>query len=153
MNKELGVIRRPVVFDIDYIANNARQADKDEVFNMNGLTISEAFKQTPNLYKDSYVWEVDGKVVCIYGVTDSEGDKVIWFLATDDFDKFRTIIGKRSKGIFERLIKGCKYVYNYVHYKHTKALKWAKWLGFKVYSPEPVGLNGELYCKIEVCNV
>ncbi len=149
-----GTIRRPTIFDIDYLAVNARQADKDEAFLFSGRQLRECLDDTPNLYNNSYVWDVNDKIVCIYGVTDC-GNKVgvIWFLATDEFDKHKKELGIRCKKIFKMLIKDYEYIFNYIHVEHKKAIKWVKWLGCTILAPEPIGIKGDMFCKFEVRNV
>ena len=150
----IGTIRRPTVFDVEYLTKNARQADKDEAFLLSGKGFAEVLNQTPGLYKNSFTWEVNGRLVCMYGATPWEGKKaMMWFLATDEFDKHKRAARVQCKKLFEEVIEGYDYLFNYVHYKHDKALKWVRWLGCTVYEPEPIGLNGELFCKIEVNNV
>lgn len=148
------VIRRPTLLDTFYIAENARQADKEECYLLSGKPLMETFNETEGLYLNSWVWEVDGKVICIYGVTPWEDKKgVIWFVATDEFDKRKDTFRVFCKEIVGEMSEGYDYLFNYVHTKHKKAIKWLKWLGFKLLEPEPIGLNGEMFCKFEVSYV
>ena len=148
------ILRRPTLLDVMQIARNAREADKKEAFLFSGKTLLENLNNTPGLYSNSQVWEVDGKVVCLFGVTPFEdGNNVLWFLATDEFDNHRKTISKVGKKIFDEVVKDYDYLFNYVHADHTKALRWIKWLGCEVREPEPLGINGEMFCKFEVRNV
>lgn len=152
---DLGVIRKPTVYDVVNIIKNAREADKTEALMFLGKTIQESLENTPQLYNTSMVWELGGKLLCMYGTTPTEDDDkwVVWMLATDDFDKNRKAARINSKRFFDDITDGKKYLFNYVHVAHKNALRWVKWLGFQVGEPEPVGINGELFCKIEVTNV
>jgi len=76
------ILRRPTLLDVMQIARNAREADKKEAFLFSGKTLLENLNNTPGLYSDSQVWEVDGKVVCLFGVTPFEdGNNVLWFFS------------------------------------------------------------------------
>lgn len=148
------IVRRPTLLDVMYIAKYAREADKKECFLLSGRDLTETFSQTPGLYSNCWVWEKNNKPVCIFGITPLGDQKgVIWLIATDDFDRYKKIVRSRCKDVFENMIVGYTYLCNYVMYKHKKAVKWLKWLGCKIYEPEPIGINGELYCKFEVLNV
>lgn len=147
----VGITRRPTLFDIDYLARNARQADKDEALLFAGKTIWEALNETKDIFDNSFVWEVDGRLVCMYGVTPvSDKVGVIWFLATDEFDNYKDFVKKHCKKVCNILLMGYDHVYNYVYVGHDKALRWVKWLGFTVHEPAPVGIKGDLFCKFEV---
>lgn len=151
---DIGILRKPTVFDIVYLIKNIRKADADEAMAFAGKTIEEGLAETPNMYDNSIVWEINGKVACISGTTFiTDGVWIIWMLATDEFDKNRKAAKIRSKEVFTKLVEGKRYLFNYVQLEHKKALKWVKWMGCKVNEPEPVGINGELFCKIEVVNV
>lgn len=145
-------LRKVTLDDVKYFDKNARQADKDEVFLLTGRTIGEVLTDTPNLEKDGNVWVVNNKIVAIFGVTKWDKDNIIWMLATNDFDKYTNIFKRDCRKVFKDLIINYDYLYNYVHSKHYKAIRWLKWLGANILEPEPIGLNGELFCKFEMRN-
>lgn len=148
------IIRRPTLDDLQILSDNARKADKEEVFFISGETIYENLINTSGIYENSFVWEIDNQLICIYGITPCDnGEGIIWLLATDKFDNYTNIFRRKCKTIYKELIVGYNYLYNYVHFRHKKAIKWLKWLGCEVFEPEPIGLNGELFCKFEVKNV
>ncbi len=144
------VIRRPTQEDIDYLSKHARKADVEEVYHFGGHTVEEILKVTPGLKEDHFAWVVEGKLVAMYGVAKHPGVNAIWMLATDEFEKYKKTFRVGCKKVVEDMLNEHGHLMNYVHAKHDKALKWLKWLGFRVFSPEPVGLNGELYCRFEM---
>lgn len=146
------IIRKPNKEDIKYFDKNARQSDKDEVFLFSGKTIGEVLNDTPNLEKDADVWVVEGKITAIFGVTEWGKDNIIWMIATDEFEKHTRTFKDGCKEVFSKMIEGHDYLYNYVHAKHKRAIKWLKWLGAEILEPKPIGLNGELFCKFEIKN-
>lgn len=154
MSIDIGELRKPTVFDVVNLIKNVRKKDADEIMAFVGKTIEEGINETPGLYDNSIVWAIGGKVACISGTTPLGNDNwILWMLATDEFDKNRKAAKIRSVEVFAKLIEGKKYLFNYVWVEHKKALKWVKWLGCRVGKPEPIGVNGELFCKIEVGNV
>jgi hypothetical protein len=152
MIKEL--IRKPTQDDVEYLIDHVRPEDIEEVDAFDGSTIRESLEATPDLLENSEVWEVDGKVVCMFGVTpiDEFEQKVgmIWMLATPDFDKYSRMFAVRCQKVVEKMVSGYEFIYNYVHSKNEKSVAWLRWLGFKTYDPEPLGPRGEMFTRFEM---
>lgn len=148
------VIRRPTLLDTFFLAKNARKADIEESSMLSGREMLDVFNQAHNLYLNSWVWEINGKLACMYGISPyDEKSGVIWFIATDEFDKHKMKVSRGCREVYEQLIDGYEYLFNYVHVRHKKALRWLKWLGVDILDAEPIGKNGEMFCKFEVKNV
>lgn len=149
------IIRRPTLADIDFIVDNVREEDVIEVQMSGGGTIRECLDQTPDIDKNAWVWEYDGKVLCIFGVNpfeDKEGVGVIWMLATKDFERKSMIFASACKSVLEELIKPFNYILNYVYAENRKSVKWLKWLGFTVREAEPIGIDGARFHRFEMWN-
>lgn len=150
----MNVVRKITQADIDFIATNARQSDKDEALLLSGHLLEDILNFMTELYKDGYTWVVDGIVVCIFGVTPtSKKEGIIWFLATDDFEKNRFLFKRVCRQEFKKLVKKYTYLYNYIYEGHEVALDWVKSLGFKVYPAQPIGAYQDMFCKFEVSYV
>ena len=149
-----GIFRKPTPDDINFLIENIREMDAKEIFYMSGGTVAQCLNDTVGILDNSTVWEVEGKVVCIFGTTPcyEEDHYIVWLLATNYFDEYKNIFKRICKKAFKETVKGKKHVYNYVYYGHTKAIEWIKWLGCKVYEPVPIGINNEMFCKFEVIN-
>lgn len=151
MVKEL--IRKPTKDDVEYLIDHVRPEDIEEVDAFDGSTIRESLEQTPNLLENSEVWEVDGKVVCMFGVTpveEYEGVGLIWMLATSEFEQYSKMFAVRCQKVVEKMVDGYEFIYNYVHSKNEKSVQWLRWLGFQTYAPEPIGHKGELFTRFEM---
>lgn len=149
-----GVLRKPTPDDIEFISKNARQADIDEVKAGSGRTIKEAIMLANDVWNDSVVWAVKNKPVCIMGVNeDNEGNGIVWFIATDEFEKNRFYFARHCKKCAEALMSKYKLLYNYVHADHQKAIRWLKWLGFEFSEPLTLGVNKETFYRFEIKNV
>ena len=149
-------IRKPTDADVEYIVNNIRQADADEIEALDGKTIKEVFDEMPNLKEISDVWVVDGKPCCIYGVTPHPEDSkvgVIWMIAAEGFHKHSKFFGLRCKPYVEKLLDGYDYVFNYIHTKNRVSIQWLEWLGFTIHEPDLVGYKGETFSRFEYKNV
>lgn len=149
------LVRRPTSADLDFMVENIRKEDLAEVEAMGGKTVRECLDETNDIQNTSWVWEHDGKVMCIFGVNpveDSDRIGAIWMLATKFFDDYFMIFASGCKPIVEDMIKPFKYVFNYVHAENKKSIKWLQWLGFKVREAEPIGINGAQFHRFEMWN-
>jgi hypothetical protein len=143
------VIRKPTLSDLKFLSDNVRDDDRKEALIFTNLHIDEIFKITPNILEESFVWEVDNKLIAMYGIARWDNHNIIWLLATNEFDKYKIIFRKDCKKVFNEMMKKERHVYNYVLAESKKVVRWLEWLGFTVYAPEPMGVNGELFCNFE----
>jgi hypothetical protein len=149
------IIRRPTARDIDFLVENIRDEDTAEINAMGGMTAREALDSTPNLDENAWVWEKNGKVMCIFGVNPIEElDRTgaIWLLGTKYFDDHHMVFAAACSSVFEELIKDYKMVFNYVYAENKKSIKWLEWLGFKVRDAQPIGINGANFHRFEMVN-
>lgn len=91
-----------------------------------------------------------GVPVAAGGVASSGDMGVPWFLASEDIQdrdvRFRLAVW--SKRCVERWASQFKWLENQILAQHDKALKWARWLGFKVEDPKPWGVAHWPCCRI-----
>jgi len=150
------VVRRPTDEDIDHIVDNIREADIEELEALDGTTVRESLDRIEDIENTSHVWEVEGKVMCIFGVVPQPGplsSGVIWMLATEDFHKYAKIFARGCQDVVSDMINGYSYLFNYIHSENKVSINWLKWLGFKVNDPIPVGHEGANFHKFEMTNV
>jgi hypothetical protein len=148
-------VRKTEPDDIEYLIENVRPEDEEEVKEFSGETVREVLEGTPELDK-SQVWVVDGKIVCMFGVTPLPKypkTGLIWLLATPDFHKHTKSFAVRNKAVFEEVIKDYEYVFNYVLSKNEDSVRWLTWLGFNMGEPQPIGKTGANFNRFELLNV
>ncbi len=150
------IVRKPTKEDVEYLIEHVRPEDAAELDALDGSTIRETLEQIPDLYNVSQVWVVDGKPVCIFGVTPQDGPLstgIIWMLAADTFDKYKKTFKTDHIDYVREMIKGFGYLFNYIHAENRKSIVWLKWLGFTVLDAIPIGHKGALFHKFEMKNV
>lgn len=150
------IVRKPTEEDVEYLIEHVRPEDAAELDALDGSTIRESLEETPDLLNCSQVWEVNGKPVAIFGVTRQTGPMsvgVIWLLGTTEFHKYTMKFARYCKEVFERMIAGYSYVFNYIHEENKVSIEWLKWLGFRIYDGQPVGHKGAIFHKFEMKNV
>jgi hypothetical protein len=150
------IVREPTKEDVEYLVEHIRPEDAAELDALHGSTVKSALEETPDLLTSSKVWEVDGKPVAIFGVTRQFGPMsvgVIWLLGTTEFHKYTKKFARYCKEVFDDLISGYSYVFNYIHSENKTSIEWLKWLGFKIHEGQPVGHQGAIFHKFEMKNV
>lgn len=142
-------VRPATCFDMDFFHANARDADREEIAAMSGGSIEDSIGFALISPGDVSVWEVDGEPVAIFGTVKNGVEGVIWMIATDDFDKHSREFIRNQREVVEKMITPYQYLYNFVHAKHTKAIRWLKSLGFTILPAEVMGVKGEMFHKFE----
>lgn len=150
------IIRKPTEEDVEYLIEHVRPEDMAEIDALDGSTVRSSLEEIPDLFNCSQVWEVEGKPVAIFGITPMNGPMsagVIWLLATTEFHKYTTKFARHCREVFEQMINGYSYVFNYIHTENTISIEWLKWLGFEVNIGQPIGHKGAIFHKFELKNV
>ena len=150
------LIRKPTKEDVDYLIKNIRDEDQIEIVAAGGVSIEEVIGSMGHLIDQSYVWEVNGEVICLFGITPDETNEdvgIAWLLSTKGFNRYAFEFAGRCKDVFNPLAREFKYIYNYIHEENKLSIKWLKWLGFDILPAEPIGNKGANFHKFEMINV
>lgn len=155
LDKTDQIVRRPTPEDVEFIIANIRDEDIAEIAALDGGNARDALFETPDLDKNAWVWERQGRVHAIFGVNpveDRDRVGVIWMLATKTFDDHFMAFAAACKVVVEEMIKDYEYIFNYVSVENKKSIKWLKWLGFDVRPSEPIGIKGAEFNRFEMWN-
>ena len=131
MNKYL---RETTTDDIDFLAPNLRQADRNECLAATGCephnVMLEGLKQGE---KTLTMVAPTGIPVGLLGVGKSiiEDAGAIWLVATDDIEKYQMTFLRHSKRVLKELQQDYLALHNYVDARNSLHIKWLKWMGFK----------------------
>lgn len=127
----------------------ARKADKDEVYAATGGCLWDALEE--GVRQGALAGVYDGRVVGIYGLTMiGDGVGCPWMLGTDMIEANPIRVARVSREVVEGWKREAKYMFNYVDARHTSAIRWLKWLGFKIHEPEPYGHLGLPFHKFDM---
>lgn len=136
-------VRLTIKSDIPHLANNLRNADKNEIYASTGNrlyygTLLKSFE----LSEKCYTWTIDDKPTMILGVC--EGG-VVWAMGTDDMLKEKIYFLKEAGKYIKDFLEGYDKIYNYVYVNNEVHIKWLRGVGFD-FADEPVTLkNGEKF--------
>jgi hypothetical protein len=125
-------VRRSTQEDVDYLCNNLRPEDREEVIASHGST-KEALQLGFDISEECWTFLVEGtdEIAGIYGVArESNLVGCIWLLSTPAIHKVSLSFLKQSKKVTEQMNKKYKILTNAVDADYTLAIKWLKFLGF-----------------------
>ncbi len=128
--------------DLEFIAANMDPADVAEVWAMGRKTPLEALEASSKVSRETYVGLAYGVPICAFGIgqrTLLDNVGIPWLLGTPEIRKHPRPFLRVSKNWVERAARGYTRLENWVDVRHTRAVKWLKWLGFTVEAPTPFG--------------
>jgi len=127
------------------VALNMREADAAEVLASGGYTPKDAVLTSFGLSHETFAAVVDGEVLAVWGVAPLnilDGAAVVWMLTAKALEKWALFFLRKCRAEVRRLLQHWRVLLNAVDARYTKALRWAKWLGFEVLDPAPFGVAG-----------
>ena len=137
---------------IEELAETMRQCDVDEVWASSHTTPLEALQRGVQFSQEPFTGLMDGKVVCIFGVSQisplSEEARP-WLLASDLIDETAHTFLRVNRVYIREIKKKYPFLQNWVDCRNEKAIRWVKWLGFKFDKPAPYGPDGLDFMRFE----
>ncbi len=138
-------LKTPTPEMVEELIENMRECDVNECDAAGMLTPREAVEQSMEMSPEAIAILVDGRCVVLAGigrwsVLGMRG--IPWLLTTDEAPKHTRKLIPLSREFIEDAKKRYQYLENYVDARNTKAIKWMKWLGFKVGPAKAFGPYG-----------
>lgn len=135
------------------IAERMRQADRDEVLASGGRSPAEALSRS--LAKSSQAWTaiVGGQPEVIFGVGDLNVLARVgcpWLLGTDAVSVNYRLFLRHSIRWKEQLLSRYDILRNAVDDRNEVSKRWLQWMGFTLFEPVPLGMNGEPFRVFEM---
>jgi hypothetical protein len=129
-------------------------ADRDEVAAACGMGPYRALKDS--LAKSVAAWTglVDDKPVVMWGVTPIDilaGIGSPWLLGTDTIRECPITFLRFNRKYVPQMLGMFPVLVNYVDARHERAIRWLKWLGFRIEdNPVPYGMWGMDFFRFEM---
>ncbi len=130
---------------IELRPGDAREIAAHGVSKMEGLRVSLG----RSLWADAYI--ADGEVAAILGCGMSSllgGHATPWLITGRPVDGHKKNFLRLTKARIDELRREYPVMVNWIHAPYAESLRWAKWLGFTVEAPVPLGPFGEPFCRI-----
>ena len=129
-----------------------RPGDAREVA-AHGLEKEQALRHSlaRSLWADAYL--ADGEVAAILGGGKASllGDVFTpWLITGLPVDRHRKDFLRLTRARLGELRREYPQMENWIHAPYAESLRWARWLGFTVDPPVPLGPFGEPFCRISM---
>jgi hypothetical protein len=135
------------------IAARMRPADVAEVLASSNRLPHEALMFS--LSRSSICWTalVDHRPEVMFGVADLNvltGLGAPWLLGTDAVERNYRLFLRQSLSWREQLSQRYAVLRNFVDDRNEVSKRWLAWMGFTLFDPIPVGVNGEMFRMFEL---
>lgn len=135
------------------IAARMRPADAAEVMASSGKSPHDALMFS--FLKSSIAWTalVDGRPEVMFGAADLNvltSTGAPWLLGTDAVDRNYRLFLRQSLNWREQLSQRYSVLRNFVDDRNEVSKRWLSWMGFTLFDPIPIGVNGEMFRMFEL---
>lgn len=144
-------IRAYYDWDLEPLASNMRQEDRDELWAGFHLEPEKAIEISTTGVMLRHITKVgcyQFKPVCIFGVSETPGSTALhrcgtpWMLGTTELEDHAFVFLKYSRKFIENMVDSFDWLENYVDARNLKSIEWLKWLGFDIEDAKPWGVEG-----------
>lgn len=127
-------IRPSVQEDVDFLSNNLREEDVEEVLAGNNTplnALSHGFEKSSPCYTLIDRQSTPLGMLGVVGGTYANSG-IIWLLGTKGIEDNSVAFLRNSKPVLDDLFyrTGCTFFYNYTYAKNELHHRWLRWLGF-----------------------
>lgn len=146
-------VRRMTADDIEPIAREARQADRDEIEEGCGQTIASALALglRSSVAAHVIVWG-DTPLAAFGDVSYSPGAGIgiPWLISTNAIEQHPRAFLRICQPLVAQMMERHQTLVNYVDTRNTAAIRWLEWLGFSMGSPTPYGPKQLLFRQFQM---
>ena len=140
MRREIRYQIREVITpqDLDYLADNLREADKNEIKAFNGMGAREGLEFCVENNDEVWIACVEGVPACIFGLSESgfedddNSSAVIWAMGTDLLFKHKKALHLISRKVINDWLDKYDVLFNYIWEKNEVHIEWLKRMGFTI---------------------
>lgn len=132
------VIRRARASDIDAMLPNVRTKDAIDVMTAKRGSVAAAMQQSLARADASWVWEVDGQPILLWGITLRSvvtGGALVWIFSTNQIELHRRDFWQGSKTVLAVLLERYGAVEGYCDGRFLQSMQWLRKLGFALGEP------------------
>lgn len=129
-------------YHIQTIADNVREADRQEMWAFSCQTPEQVLEQSFEMSQLAFTGTLDGVPVVMFGVVSASivgGTGRPWLIGTEALDRHSIIFLKRCRRQLDIFQMCFDRLENYVDVRNKRAIQWLKWLGFTFGETVPLG--------------
>ena len=146
-------IRKCRGHDIKAMRGKLRREDVIEIERRTGRDPYTVLVDSYRRSEVSFVALYNGEVACAWGVARESilaEESLIWLLSTPVMTKAPVLAARRTKHELKKLLDVYPKLMNYVDSEYKLCVRWLRWLGFTVESPQPVGIRGGMFSRFYI---
>lgn len=124
-----------------YVAEHLREADVLEMKAAHGEGVDVLTRMVRGYRSSTEVWSgsVDGVPTAIFGYVKVAHVGVPWMVATDNFKRSARASIRHWYPLLDYINQQCPILINYVHAENADAVRWLRYMGFKLLPSVPMG--------------
>lgn len=129
--------------DVEAVAADMRQADREEVMAFAGLDPLAALRAS--MLGAALRWTAcrDAHPICVCGVTEiGKGVGRPWALCTDEIEVEPQGYLRQSRDVLGQMLAVYPRLENWTDARHKRSHAWLRWLGFRLHPAQPAGVAG-----------
>lgn len=155
MKRETLLIRGLKSRDLEYLADNLRNADKQELAAASGdLNFLSRLSVSAELSDSVKVVEAEGVPLLVFGTAAiSKDTKAVWLVGTKRINTYSRAMVEEARQVLRHWFEGDSNLLrlmNFTYAKNKLHHKWLRALGAEIMPAEPVGTRGALFHPFEI---
>ena len=130
------------------LADNMRQADIDEIKASHGVDPLKGSIISFRSSESCFTGMVDNRVGCLFGTIRGHvmSDRGMpWLLTTDLVERYALQFLLGSRDVMIQMKRAFGFLENWADIRNEVALKWLRWMGFRMCHAEPWGVERRLF--------
>lgn len=142
-NKDNVIVRDSIQSDADYLSENLRKSDVQEIWASHHVLPNYALNQGL-LNSSTCLTVTKGEPLAMFGICPESliSDRaVIWLLATENLMDIRLEFLRYSRKFINLMLEEYPYLYNWVDVRNCKSVYWLRKIGANLSDPAPHGLD------------
>lgn len=147
-------VRKAKTEDADMIAPLLRAEDAREVMRLGCGPASGCIRRAIDGSRMAGVFFHGDAPLCVFGVADASvidrNTGIPWLVGTSELARHPRPFLRETRKWVSAWMELYSILTNYVDADYAKAIRWLRWLGFSIGSPEPYGAPGAMFCRIEM---
>lgn len=147
-------MRAPTAADIEHLAANLRECDRQELLASHGGDLLGAVRHAVKISTHCWAMHVGGQLVLIGGAAPLSllgGIGSPWMLGADHLDRAPGALTRMAVQYRQVCLTAYPYLVNFVDARNVKSIRWLKRIGFTVAEhPVPYGVHGMPFYKFEL---
>ena len=128
------------------LSQEAREIDREEVYYQSGMDMADALELSYSLSTVCKAGFLDDKLVNVWGVclmNLEDGIGQPWMIGTDEVENATLPFLRNCCYYLNEMQQGYSSLYNHVYADNAIAIRWLKWMGFKMQDAAPYGPFGK----------